>query len=180
MRAGLVGRPRAESIGYQRPCRMKAVNRQGRWYEQRKGEAMDSEDLGFLPATELAELIRTKKLSPVEYMQALLARIEALDPKVNACASRAADQARAAARRAEAQLMSGDRIGRLHGVPVTIKDLAITKDMPTQSGSLIFKGYRPTEDTPVVPRLREEGAIILGKTTTSEFGWTGVSRSPLT
>src|SRR4051794_15821164 len=141
---------------------------------------MDSEDLGFLPATELAELIRTKKLSPVEYMQALLARIEALDPKVNAFAYLAADQAMDAARRAEAQLMSGDRIGRLHGVPVTIKDLAITKDMPTQSGSLIFKDHRPTEDTPIVPRLQAEGAIILGKTTTSEFGWTGVSHSPLT
>ena len=74
--------------------------------------------------------------------------------------------------------MRGERIGRLHGVPVTIKDLAITKDMPTQNGSLIFEGNQPTEDTPVVPRLRDEGAIILGKTTTSEFGWTGVSHSP--
>jgi aspartyl-tRNA(Asn)/glutamyl-tRNA(Gln) amidotransferase subunit A len=141
---------------------------------------MESEDLGFLPATALAELIRTKKLSPVEYMQALLARIEALEPKVNAFVVLAADQAMDAARAAEAKLMSGDRIGRLHGVPVTIKDLAITKDMPTQSGSLIMKGHQPTEDTPVVPRLKDQGAIILGKTTTSEFGWTGVSHSPLT
>ena len=85
-----------------------------------------------------------------------------------------------AARKAEAALMGGGRIGRLHGVPVTIKDLAITKDMPTQNGSLIFKGNQPAEDTPVVPRLQDEGAIILGKTTTSEFGWTGVSHSPLT
>jgi aspartyl-tRNA(Asn)/glutamyl-tRNA(Gln) amidotransferase subunit A len=141
---------------------------------------MDSTDLGFLPATELAELIRTKKLSPVEYMQALLARIAALEPKVNAFAYLAADQAMDAARRAEAQLMSGGRIGRLHGVPVTIKDLAITRDMPTQHGSLIFKDYQPNEDTPIVPRLKEAGAIVVGKTTTSEFGWTGVSHSPLT
>jgi len=141
---------------------------------------MDSADLGFLPATRLAELIRTRQLSPVEYMQALLGRIEALEPKVNAFAHLAADQAMAAARRAEARLMSGERIGRLHGVPVTIKDLAITKDMPTQSGSLIMQGHQPSEDTPVVPRLKDEGAIILGKTTTSEFGWTGVSHSPLT
>ncbi len=76
--------------------------------------------------------------------------------------------------------MKDERIGRLHGVPVTIKDLAITKDMPTQMGSHIFAGNQPTEDTPIVPRLRDEGAIILGKTTTSEFGWTGVSHSPLT
>jgi aspartyl-tRNA(Asn)/glutamyl-tRNA(Gln) amidotransferase subunit A len=141
---------------------------------------MDSETLGFMPATDVAELIRTKRLSPVEYMRALLDRITALEPKVNAFAHLAADEAMDAARRAEAALMSGQRIGRLHGVPATIKDLAITKDMPTQSGSLIFKGNRPTEDTPIVPRLRAEGAIILGKTTTSEFGWTGVSRSPLT
>ncbi len=141
---------------------------------------MNSEDLGFLPATQLADLIRTKQLSPVEYTVALLERIGTLEPKVNAFAYLAADQAMDAARVAEAKLMSGDRIGRLHGVPVTIKDLAITKDMPTQQGSFIHQGDRPTEDTPVVPRLKDEGAIILGKTTTSEFGWTGVSRSPLT
>jgi aspartyl-tRNA(Asn)/glutamyl-tRNA(Gln) amidotransferase subunit A len=141
---------------------------------------MDSDDLGFMPATELAELIRTKKISPVEYTRTLLERIETLEPRVNAFAHVAADQAMDAARKAEAALMSGARIGRLHGVPATIKDLVITKDMPTQSGSMIFKGNRPTEDSPVVPRLQAEGAIILGKTTTSEFGWTGVSHSPLT
>jgi aspartyl-tRNA(Asn)/glutamyl-tRNA(Gln) amidotransferase subunit A len=141
---------------------------------------MNSETIGFMTAVELAERIRTKQISPVEYMRGLLDRITTLEPKVNAFAYLAADQAMDAAKRAEAALMSGGRIGRLHGVPATIKDLAITKDMPTQNGSLIFKGNRPSEDTPVVPRLRDEGAIILGKTTTSEFGWTGVSRSPLT
>jgi aspartyl-tRNA(Asn)/glutamyl-tRNA(Gln) amidotransferase subunit A len=141
---------------------------------------MDSETIGFMPAVELAELIRTKKVSPVEYMRALLDRIAALEPKVNAFAYLAADQAMDAAKRAEAQLMSGGRIGRLHGIPVTIKDLLFTKDMPTQRGSKIFAGDRPSEDTPIVPRLQDEGAIVIGKTTTSEFGWTGVSRSPLT
>jgi aspartyl-tRNA(Asn)/glutamyl-tRNA(Gln) amidotransferase subunit A len=141
---------------------------------------MNSEELGFLPATQLAELIRTKQLSPVEYMRALLERIDTIEPKVNAFVHLAANQAMDAARAAEAKLMSGDRIGRLHGVPVTIKDLAITKDMPTQQGSFIYQGNQPTEDTPMVPRLKAEGAIILGKTTTSEFGWKGVSESPLT
>ena len=141
---------------------------------------MNDEDLGFLPATELAELIRTKKISPVEYTRTLIQRIEALEPRVNAFVHLAADQAMDAARAAEQALMSGARIGRLHGVPATIKDLVITKDMPTQNGSLIFQGHQPTEDSPVVPRLQAEGAIILGKTTTSEFGWTGVSHSPLT
>jgi aspartyl-tRNA(Asn)/glutamyl-tRNA(Gln) amidotransferase subunit A len=141
---------------------------------------MDSEAIGYMPATELAERIRTRQISPAEYMRTLLDRITALEPRVNAFAYLAADQAMDAARTAEAALLSGARVGRLHGVPVTIKDLTITKDMPTQSGSLIFKGHQPSEDTPVVPRLREEGAIILGKTNTSEFGWTGVSHSPLT
>jgi aspartyl-tRNA(Asn)/glutamyl-tRNA(Gln) amidotransferase subunit A len=141
---------------------------------------MDSEDLGFLPATELADMIRTRKLSPVEYMLALLSRIEALNPRINAFAHLDADQAMEAARAAEATLMSGDRIGRLHGVPVTIKDLAITRDMPTQYGSLVMQANQPREDTPVVPRLKDAGAIILGKTTTSEFGWSGISSSPLT
>jgi aspartyl-tRNA(Asn)/glutamyl-tRNA(Gln) amidotransferase subunit A len=141
---------------------------------------MNSEDLGYLPATRLAELIRTKQLSPVEYTQGLLDRIATLEPKVNAFVHLAADQAMDAARAAEDRLMSGERIGRLHGVPVTIKDLAITKDMPTQQGSFIYQGNQPTEDAPMIPRLRDEGAIVLGKTTTSEFGWTGVSHSPLT
>jgi aspartyl-tRNA(Asn)/glutamyl-tRNA(Gln) amidotransferase subunit A len=141
---------------------------------------MTSEDLCFLPATQLADLIRTKQLSPVEYLQALMERIEVLNPRVNAFAYLSPDRAMDAARVAEAKLMAGDGIGRLHGVPVTIKDLTITKDMPTQRGSLIHEGNQPTEDAPIVPRLKNEGAIILGKTTTSEFGWKGVSESPLT
>src|ERR1700742_4253919 len=136
---------------------------------------MNSDELGFLPATLLAELIRTKQVSPVEYTQGLLDRIAALEPKVNAFVHLAADQAMDAARAAEAKMMSGERIGRLHGVPVTIKDLTITKDMPTQQGSFIYQGNQPTEDAPMVTRLRDEGAIVLGKTTASEFGWTGVS-----
>lgn len=141
---------------------------------------MYSDTIGFMTAVEMAEMIRTREISPVECMQAVLARISELEPKVNAFAHLAADFAMGEAKKAEATLMSGARIGRLHGVPATIKDLSITSDMPTQRGSRIFSGDRPMEDTPIVPRLREEGAIILGKTTVSEFGWCGVSRSPLT
>ena len=141
---------------------------------------MDSETIGFMPAVELAEMIRTKKISAVETMRVLLERIAALEPKVNAFAYLGAERAMEGAKKADAELMRGARIGRLHGVPVTIKDLLFTKDMPTQRGSKIFAGDRPSEDTPIVPRLQDEGAIVVGKTTTSEFGWTGVSRSPLT
>ena len=141
---------------------------------------MTNEEIGYTPATQLAEMIRRKQISPTEVMRATLDRITALEPKENAFAYLAADQAMDAARAAERALLTGQRIGRLHGVPVTIKDLAITKDMPTEFGSNIMKGNRPTEDTPFVPRLKDEGGIIIGKTTTSEFGWKGVSESPLT
>ncbi|MBS0642049.1 MAG: amidase [Proteobacteria bacterium] len=133
-----------------------------------------------MPATKLAEMIRTKQISPVEYLQTLFARIKALEPKVNAFVHLAEEEAMDAARAAEKALSAGGRIGRLHGVPVTIKDLAAVKGMPMQNGSMIFKGNMPEEDTAMVPRLRDEGAIVIGKTTSSEFGWTGVSRSPLT
>ncbi|MER9725714.1 MULTISPECIES: amidase family protein [unclassified Mesorhizobium] len=140
---------------------------------------MDPETIGFMPAVELAQLIRTKEISPVEYMRALLSRITELEPKVNAFAYLAADRAMNDAKKAETALMSGARIGRLHGVPVTIKD-SITKDMPTRNGSKIVVRDQPIEDAPLVLRLRDEGAIVIGKTTMPEFGWTGVSRSPLT
>ena len=89
---------------------------------------MDAETLAFTPAVTVAELIRTKQLSPVEYLQTLLRRIEQLEPRVNAFVHLDAGPAMDAAKRAEAALMGGGRIGRLHGMPVTIKDLAITKD----------------------------------------------------
>ena len=141
---------------------------------------MTQQDLGYTPATELAELIRTKRLSPVEAMTAILERIAAVNPRVNAFAHLAADRAMDQARAAEAALLGGGPIGKLHGVPVTIKDLAITKDLPTQFGTLMLKGNQPTEDTVMVTRLQAAGAIVIGKTTTSEYGWKGVSESPLT
>jgi aspartyl-tRNA(Asn)/glutamyl-tRNA(Gln) amidotransferase subunit A len=141
---------------------------------------MTQEDLGYTPATRLADLIRTKQLSPVDAVGGILERIAALEPKINAFAHLAAEPAMAAARAAEAALMQGGPIGPLHGVPVTIKDLAITSDMPTQFGTLMQKGNQPGEDTPMVTRLKAAGAIVLGKTTTPEYGWKGVSQSPLT
>jgi len=141
---------------------------------------MDDDTLAFTPAVDLAEMVRRKEVSPVEVTAAVLRRIERLNPRVNAFAHLAADRAMAAARRAEAALMRGGPIGRLLGVPATIKDLVITKDMPTQMGSHAFAGHQPSEDSPVVSRLEEAGAILLGTTTTSAFGWTGVSHSPLT
>jgi aspartyl-tRNA(Asn)/glutamyl-tRNA(Gln) amidotransferase subunit A len=141
---------------------------------------MNDEDLGFLPAVELAAMIRAKKISPVEIMAALLRRIAALEPKINAMAALDGDLAMVGAKAAEAAVMSGGPLGRLHGLPVTIKDLVQTKDFNTEAGSFIQKGFRAAADAPVVTRLKEAGAIVFGKTTTSEFGWSGISRCPLT
>lgn len=141
---------------------------------------MNDADLGYLPATKLIPMIRAKQISPVEVAGAVLRRIEKLEPQLNAFATLAADQAMDAARAAEKALMAGDALGPLHGVPVTIKDLAAVANIKMDSGSHITAGTMPAADTPFVARLREAGAVILGKTTTSEFGWTGVSRSPLT
>jgi aspartyl-tRNA(Asn)/glutamyl-tRNA(Gln) amidotransferase subunit A len=141
---------------------------------------MNDADLGYLPATQLAPMIRQKKISPVEVMAAVLRRIAALEPKINAMAAQDPDRAMAGARAAERALMGGGPLGRLHGVPVTIKDLAWAKDYTSEAGSFIQQGFRPSIDTPFVTRLKQAGAVPLGKTTTSEFGWTGVSRSPLT
>lgn len=137
-------------------------------------------EIGYLPATTLAGLFARREMSPVEAMEGILARIERLEPRVNAFAHLGADAARSAAREAEAAIMRGDELGPLHGVPVTIKDMFWTAEFPTEAGSFIQQGFRPPQDTPFVARLRAAGAIVLGKTTCSEFGWTGVSRSPLT
>jgi len=141
---------------------------------------MDSTDLCFLPATDAARLIRDKQLSPVELMQAVLGRIEKLEPELNAFATLAADAAMDGAKAADAAVSAGGTLGPLHGVPVTIKDLAAAEGLPLERGSHIEKGRIADFDTPFVARLKDAGAIPLGKTTTSEFGWKGVSQSPLT
>lgn len=141
---------------------------------------MNDTDLGFTPATDLAAMVRAKQISPVEIMAALLRRIETLEPKINAMATWDGDLAMAGARAAEAAVMAGGELGRLHGLPVTIKDLVQTADFNTEAGSFIQKGFRAAADAPVVSRLKAAGAVVVGKTTTSEFGWSGISRSPLT
>ena len=140
---------------------------------------MDATDLCFLPATELAAAIRAKKLSPVEVVDAVLARLDRLNPRLNAYCTVTADAARAAAKEAEAAVMRGDRLGTLHGVPVSIKDLVMTKGVRTTWGSRMFEHYVPEEDAPVVERLREAGAISFGKTNTPEFGYKGVTDNPV-
>lgn len=141
---------------------------------------MTNEDLSFTPATVLAEMIRAKQLSPVELLDATLARIDAINPIVNAFCTVTADLARDAARAAEQALMKGEPLGPLCGIPFSIKDLTMTKGVRTMGGSFIHEHRVPDFDAPVVTRLKEAGGVMLGKTTTSEFGWKACGDSPLT
>ncbi|HJV58479.1 MAG TPA: amidase [Methylomirabilota bacterium] len=132
---------------------------------------MTDRDLCFVPATTLQRLYRSRKASPLEVMQAVLARIDAVNPRVNAYVTVARDQALAAAKKATAALgRKGARLGPLHGVPVSIKDLTPTKGIRTTWGSKIFEHHVPDEDALYVTRLKEAGAIVVGKTNTPEFG----------
>jgi Asp-tRNA(Asn)/Glu-tRNA(Gln) amidotransferase A subunit family amidase len=131
---------------------------------------MDAIELCYMPAMELGGAIRSKQVSPVEVVDAVLARIERLNPRLNAYCTVTAAAARAAAKEAEAAVMRGDALGMLHGIPVSIKDLVATKGVRTTHGSKLYEQFIPDDDAPVVERLKGAGAIILGKTNTPEFG----------
>src|SRR5882672_4698229 len=129
-----------------------------------------AKDITRLSAVELARLIRTRKLSPVEVTQAHLAAIERVNPAVNAFCTVVPEKALAWARQAEAAVKKRGKLGPLHGVPVAIKDLTVTADIRTTFGSTLFRDHVPTEDAEVVRKLKAAGAIVLGKTNTPEFG----------
>jgi len=141
---------------------------------------MNQEELCFTPATELTRMIRSKIVSPVELMQATLERAQALNPSLNAICTPTYEAALLAARDAEAAVIRGTAVGVLHGVPTTIKDLALTKGVCTMAGSHVFRDRIPDFDHLHVERMRAAGAISIGKTTVSELGWKGNSNSPLT
>jgi aspartyl-tRNA(Asn)/glutamyl-tRNA(Gln) amidotransferase subunit A len=141
--------------------------------------AMPPTDLAFTPATELAALIRSRQLSPVELTRATLERIAHRQPVLNAFITIAADAAMTQARAAENAVQHGDAIGPLHGIPVAVKDLVPTAGIRTTWGSLIFKDHVPDTDAVVVTRLKQAGAIIVGKTTTPEFGQQCLTQAPL-
>lgn len=134
-----------------------------------------------LSAAQLIEEFRTKRLSPVEVTRAVFNRIQAIDGRINAFCLLDEDSAMVNARASENRWMKGEPCGLIDGVPTSVKDLIIVKNWPTRRGSLTTNPEaREIEDAPSVERLRSHGAVIIGKTTTPEFGWKGVSDSPLT
>lgn len=133
----------------------------------RRDDAMEPCDLS---AIEARRLIGLKQLSPVELLNSCVARIEAVNPAVNAMVAMDTEAARREAEVAEEAVMSGEALGLLHGLPLGIKDLQVTGGLTTTFGSLLYKEHVPDEDEDTVANLRDEGAIILGKTNTPEFG----------
>jgi len=136
-------------------------------------------DLHALSAVELAQLIRSRRLSPVELVRSSLDRAQRLQPLLNCFITICEEEALAQARHAEQSVMDGRPLGRLHGIPYTVKDIVDTAGVRTTFGTVLHEEHVPTEDAPSVARLRAEGAILLGKTTTPEFGSQPFTRSPL-
>jgi len=136
-------------------------------------------DLAWCSAVDLARLVRTRAVSPVEVVDALLARIERVNPLVNCFCAVTAEEARDAALAAEAAVMTGEALGPLHGVPFSIKDLIFTRHVVTTGGSRLFADHLPEEDAAAVERLKGAGGVMLGKTNTAEFGHKAVTDSPL-
>src|SRR5215813_7308318 len=139
-----------------------------------------------MSATRLAQMIREKKASSVEVLRAHLAQIERINPRLNAVVQMCTERAMAEARQMDALLAKGTVKGPLHGVPMTIKDSFDTLGVVTTGGTLGRKDYVPGKDATVVARLRDAGAILLGKTNTSEFTMSfkttnlvyGITRNP--
>ncbi|HKW60940.1 MAG TPA: amidase [Candidatus Acidoferrum sp.] len=145
---------------------------------------MNDSDVAFASIEEIGKLFRKRKLSPVELTKLMLARIERLNPKLNAYITVSGELALAQAKRAETELYatSGrkghrDR-GPLHGIPISLKDNIYTKDVRTTAGSKILKDFVPQHDAVVVSQLKEAGAVILGKTNLHEFAYGVTTNNP--
>ena len=130
---------------------------------------MDSVDIPFLSATELSRLISKGEVSPVEAVEAYLARIDAVDEKLNSYITVCRDEALASARRAEEEIARGEYRGPMHGIPVSVKDQFNTEGIRTTGGSKILADFVPDEDATVIANLKRSGAVLLGKLNMSEF-----------
>ena len=141
---------------------------------------MDSTELWQLSAASAADRIRAGRISSVELVEACLGRIRETEPRIEAWTFLDPEYALAQAKAADEWRLSGRPIGGLHGVPVGLKDIIDTADMPTENGSVLHAGRTPSRDAAVVERLRAAGAVIMGKTVTTEFATRtpGKTRNP--
>jgi len=139
---------------------------------------MDKKELPFLTASQLSNLIETKEVSPVEATEAYLDRIEEVDPKLNSYITITGEQAFESARQAEQEIVAGKYRGPLHGVPMAVKDQFNTAGVLTTGGSSILKDNVPSEDATVIAKLKEAGAVMLGKLNMSEFAMAEIYNHP--
>ena len=139
---------------------------------------MDKKELPFLTASQLSNLIETKEISPVEATEAYLDRIEEVDPKLNSYITITWEQAFESARQAEQEIAAGKHRGPLHGVPMAVKDQFNTAGVLTTGGSRILKDNVPSEDATVIAKLKEAGAVMLGKLNMSEFAMAEIYNHP--
>ena len=139
---------------------------------------MDAE-LCFAPATEIRRLIAEKQVSIAELVELFYQRIAELDPKLNSYLTLCPDEALATAGQLQQAVQRGDSLGPLHGVPISVKDLELTRGVRTTMGSAVFQDRVPDMDSVVVERVRQAGAVILGKTNTPEFGQSGTTENKL-
>jgi aspartyl-tRNA(Asn)/glutamyl-tRNA(Gln) amidotransferase subunit A len=138
-----------------------------------------SGDVLSLSAADIIALYKSQEISPVEVITAALDRIDHLNPVYNAFVMIDREGALAGARASEERWRRGETNGLVDGLPVTVKDLVTVRGMPTRRGSRTTNLAPSEEDGPPVARMRQHGAVFLGKTTTSEFGWKAVTDSPL-
>jgi aspartyl-tRNA(Asn)/glutamyl-tRNA(Gln) amidotransferase subunit A len=139
---------------------------------------MDSMNLCYLSAGELSQLIKRKEVSPVEVVEAHLARIEVLEPALNSFITLLPEQAMEEARIAEQEIRSGQYRGPLHGIPIGLKDLFYVRGVPNTSGSRIFDHFIPDHDSTLALRLRKAGALLLGKLNLHQFAYGATGENP--
>src|SRR6266481_9852642 len=138
-----------------------------------------SDDLCFLSAIDLRQRIGRKEISPLEAARAVLAQTERLQPELNCFITLCADEALAQAKDAERRIMAGEPLRVLEGIPFTVKDIVNTKGVRTTFGAIPYKDNVPDHDAVAVARLRAAGGVLIGKTTTPEFGTKCLTDSPL-
>jgi aspartyl-tRNA(Asn)/glutamyl-tRNA(Gln) amidotransferase subunit A len=136
-----------------------------------------SDELCFLPATELRARVVRKDVSPVEIMRAVLARAERMQPSLNCFITLCGDEAMAEARKAEREVMVGEPLGLLHGIPFTVKDLVNTRGVRTTFGAVPYNQNVPDHDAVAVARMRAQGAILLGKFAANPVGASARSKA---
>ena len=140
---------------------------------------MNKEEICFMPAYEMLEKIKTQELTSTEITETIIERVEKINPIINAYCTPTFELARETAKKADEIVKKGEKLGLLHGIPTSIKDLMLLKGVRTTYGSLLHENFIPEDDEIVVKRLKNAGCVILGKTNTPEFGHVALTNNKI-